>query len=293
VESDIQFRQKHSQEEEAMKVQKIAANGVELHYVDQGQGAPVVLVHGGLADYRSWQPHIEQFSQHHRVIAYSQRYAYPNQNLPIEDNYTALVDAGDLAAFLRSLKLERVHLIGYSSGAFIALAMTLAYPELVRSLVLAEPPLLHWVHGLPGGDEVYSDFMNEFWQPVGAAFGAGDQERALRLSLKFFLGADLLNAIPGETLQSLEENLVGWQAFTTSPDCFPMLDKAQVAALDMPILLLTAAKTLLIHQLINSELLRLLPQAKYVLIEDATHEMWGEQPEACNTAVLDFLRAQA
>jgi pimeloyl-ACP methyl ester carboxylesterase len=93
--------------------------------------------------------------------------------------------------------------------------------------------------------------------------------------------------------QVLDENLSGWEAFTTSADCFPMLEKQQVAQLPMPILLLTAVNTLPIHQLVNSELVRLLPQAKHVTIADATHEMWTEQPEACGRAVLAFLQGQA
>ena len=282
-----------SQEELNMKLQKVVANGVELHYIEQGQGDPLVLLHGGLSDYREWGPQMARFAQTHRVIAYSQRYYYPNQNLPIVDNYTTLVDAEDLAALLQALKLERSHVIGNSSGAFMALAMALDHPALVRTLTLAEPPILHWATGLPGGDAVLADFMGAFWEPVGAAFRQGDKELALRTSLKFFIGDDVLEQLPAEVRQALEENLVGWEAFTTSADCFPMLDQARVAQLPMPILLLTAEKTLPIHQLVNRELVRLLPQAKHVTIPNATHEMWAEQPETCGKAVLTFLQAQS
>lgn len=280
----------NAQEESGLKLQKVVANGVELHYVEQGQGDPVIRVHGGLADYRSWMPQMEQFAQDHRVIAYSQRYYYPNQKLPIVDGYTTLVDAKDLAAFVQVLGLEQSHVVGYSSGAFMALAMALEHPELVRSLVLAEPPILHWLPSVPGGDVVYTEFMATFWEPVGAAFRQGDKERALRLSLEFFVGADILDELPAEVRQGLEENLHGWEAFTTSHDCFPMLDKAQVADLPMPILLLTAENTLATHQLINAELVRLLPQAQHVSIPDATHEMWAEQPGVCSEAVIQFLQ---
>lgn len=276
-----------------MKLQKIVANGVELHYVEQGQGEPIVLVHGGLSDYREWGPQMDRFAQSHRVIAYSQRYYYPNQNLPIVDEYTTLVDAEDLAALLHALKLERTHVIGNSSGAFIALAMALAHPALVHTLTLTEPPILHWASDLPGGDAVLADFMGTFWEPVGAAFRQGDKELALRTSLQFFIGVDVLDELPTEVRQPLEENLGGWEAFTTSHDCFPMLDKAKAAQLPMPILLLTAPHTLPLHQLVNAELVRLLPQAQHVMIGDATHEMWSEQPAACGAAVLAFLQGQA
>lgn len=270
-----------------MKLQKIAVNGVELHYLEQGQGDPLVLLHDGLADYREWGPQMDRFAQHYRVFAYSQRYYYPNQNLPIVDNYTMLVDAEDLTALLQALELDPSHLVGYSSGAFMALAMTLDHPEMVRSLVLAEPPILHWATA-----PILTEFMAAFWEPVGAAFRQGDKELALRTSVEFFIGADVLDELPAEVRQTLEENLAGWEAFTTSADCFPMLDQEQVAQLSMPILSLTAANTLPIHQDVNAELARLLPQATYVTIPDASHEMWAEQPAACGEAVLTFLRAQ-
>jgi pimeloyl-ACP methyl ester carboxylesterase len=276
-----------------MKLQKLEVDGVELHYVEQGQGDPVILVHGGLADYRSWTAQMERFAQNYRVIAYSQRYYYPNQNLPVANGYTTLVDAQDLPAFLHALGLESSHLVGDSSGAFIALAMTLAHPEAVRSLTLSEPPILHWATDLPGGDDVYTEFMATLWEPVGAAFRDGDKELALRTSLEFFIGADVLDELPAEVRQLLEENLDGWEAFTTSYDCFPMLDKQKVTQLSMPVLLLTATDTLPIHQLINSELVRLLPQAEHVTLQDATHDMWNEQPEACGEAVLQFLNRRA
>ena len=71
-----------------------------------------------------------------------------------------------------------------------------------------------------------------------------------------------------------------------------MLDKQKVAQLSMPILLLTATNTLPIHQLVNDELVRLLPQAGHVTIQESTHDMWAEQPEACGKAVLQFLQAK-
>jgi pimeloyl-ACP methyl ester carboxylesterase len=275
-----------------LQLQKIAVNGVELHYVEQGQGDPVVFLHDGLNDYRRWLPQLERFASHYRVIAYSQRYYYPNQNLPIVSDYTTLMDAADLGAFLQALSLERSHIVGYSSGAFMALAMAMEHPELVRSLVLNEPILLHWLPSLPGGEAVLTEFMTTFWEPVGEAFRQGDKELALRISLNHFLGADVLDDLPPEVRQPLEENLGGWEAFTTSHDCFPMLEKERVAQLPMPILLLGGANTSPLNQLVNAELERLLPQAQQVTIPDATHEMWSEQPDACGEAVLHFLQAQ-
>src|SRR5947199_2351705 len=92
---------------------KIRVRGVELHYIEKGQGEPLILLHGGQGDYRSWGPQMEAFSQHYHVISYSRRYNYPNNN-PLIKNHSAYVEAEDLAAFIRKLKLKRVHLVGTS-----------------------------------------------------------------------------------------------------------------------------------------------------------------------------------
>jgi hypothetical protein len=59
---------------------KIHVNNVELHYIEQGQGEPLILLHGGLGDYRSWGPQMKFLSPQFRVISYSRRYHYPNNN---------------------------------------------------------------------------------------------------------------------------------------------------------------------------------------------------------------------
>ena len=107
----------------SMEPQKIHVNGVELHDIDCGTGKPVVLLHGGVGDYRSWEPQMEQFSHHFRVVSYSQRYSYPNRNPVIVPNHSALTEAADLAALMRQLRLGRAHMVGASHGAYAALVL--------------------------------------------------------------------------------------------------------------------------------------------------------------------------
>jgi len=102
---------------------KIRVRGVELHYIEQGQGEPLILLHGGQGDYRSWEPQMKVLSPQFRVISYSRRYNYPNNNPLTAKYHSAYTEADDLAAFIRKLKLGRVHLVGTSIGAFTALVL--------------------------------------------------------------------------------------------------------------------------------------------------------------------------
>src|SRR6476659_3277406 len=121
---------------------KIIVNGVELHYISAGAGEPVILLHGGQGDYRSWEPQMAALSRHYRVISYSRRYNFPNQNPQTATNHSAIVEADDLAALVKALHLKRADFVGTSMGAATALTLAIRHPNMVRSLVLAEPPIL-------------------------------------------------------------------------------------------------------------------------------------------------------
>src|SRR5205807_10289625 len=74
-------------------IKNVRVNGVELHYLEKGSGIPVVLIHGGLGDYREWNPQIERISSHYPVIAYSRRYNYPNNNAENSPDHSACIEA--------------------------------------------------------------------------------------------------------------------------------------------------------------------------------------------------------
>ena len=173
---------------------KILAGGVELHYIKKGQGEPLVLLHGGVADYRAWDAQMAAFSKSYRVISYSRRYHYPNKN-PLNAEYrTAITEAEDLAAFLRKLKLKRVHLVGTSYGALTALVFAVKHPKMVRSMVLAEPPAHQLIRDSSGGETVYQDFINAL-KPAVDAFNRGDDKEAMSI-FNGILGRKLDNLPP-------------------------------------------------------------------------------------------------
>ena len=160
--------------------------GRQLHYVEQGGGEAgqqpiIIFIHGGLDDYRCWQFQIDSFSKKYRSISYSRRFAYPNkwigniaQDNTIEDN------AKDLAELIRKLDLGPAHLVGASYGAFIALYCTLKNPELAKTLVLNEPPILSFLAGNNRKDdiELLQGFRIRVQNPTEDAFKKGDFEKA-------------------------------------------------------------------------------------------------------------------
>lgn len=118
------------------------ANGVRLTYLEQGDGDPVVFVHGAFTDYRSWHFQIGPFSERFRVIVYNRRYAHPNQRNGDYSDNTIENNASDLLTLVEKLKVGPAHLVTVSTGSFIALYFAARHPELVKSLVLMEPGIV-------------------------------------------------------------------------------------------------------------------------------------------------------
>src|SRR6266540_1911975 len=148
--------------------------GTDLRFLDGGAGLPVVFVHGSLATLDSWRPQFDAFATGVRVVAYSRRYHPPNPARPDGQAYALTLHADDLIGLIEALRVERVHLVGSSYGAYVALLVTLKRPDLVRSLVLEEPLLLPWLARSPEGDSLRRAFEANVEEPARRAFARGD-----------------------------------------------------------------------------------------------------------------------
>lgn len=130
-----------SQSERVTTCRGLTVAGAELAYEERGAGDPLVLVHGTGFQTELWAPALDELSANHHVIAYDRRGYGRSQHRPVRDYRRHVADAIEV--------IERVAgspavVVGHSSGANIAFALTAQRPDLVRSLVVAEPPF----HGL-------------------------------------------------------------------------------------------------------------------------------------------------
>jgi len=114
--------------------------GYPLSYIQRGSGRPLILIHGSLCDYRYWRWQVPALSENYRVLAPSLRGYWPSNAPSLADDFSVQRHASDLAALLaRQNAPEGVHVLGHSRGAHVALELACQAPELVRSLILADP----------------------------------------------------------------------------------------------------------------------------------------------------------
>lgn len=267
---------------------KAGLKNTSLHYEIAGEGTPLILIHGSLADLRYWEFQTPKLSYHYQVITYSRRYNYPNTN-KMNANHSALVEAQDLLELMNLLKIEQAHILGHSYGAYTALIFASNHPERVKKLILAEAPLMRWLPEIPGGEGVMEDFMKEVWIPIAEAFNESE-EAGLEFTSQWYYDTSFDN-ISAEWQVFLIDNAMEWKALTFSDDAFPYVDPDKLKTLRLPVLLLSGEKNQgRFFELIERRLTKLLPDIHQSVIKNAGHEMFLDNPPDTNAAILNFLK---
>jgi non-heme chloroperoxidase len=193
-------------------VKNIEINGRKLHYVDQGEGKQqtIIFIHGGLDDYRCWQFQIDSFSSKYRAISYSRRFAYPNIWIGnVAQDNTIEANASDLAELIRKLDLAPAHLVGASYGAFVTLYCAIKNPELAKTMVLNEPPILSFLAGSHRKDdiELLQGFRTQVQKPTEDAFKRGDFEKAAQTFIDRVMDTEnFFEQLPQKDKQLLMDN---------------------------------------------------------------------------------------
>ncbi|MGY1727441.1 alpha/beta fold hydrolase [Geodermatophilus sp. SYSU D01062] len=281
----------------------VTVDGASLAYREEGTGEPVVLVHGGLGDLRTWAAQLGPLGARCRVVAYSRRFARPNAPLPAGAPDPMPVHVTDLVALLRALDAAPAHLVGNSWGAYVCLLTALEHPDVVRGLVLEEPPLLPLVLG-PGPRPRPADLARALRRrpratlavlgfglrtsaPMAWAYRRGDPGRALELFARGVLGRAALAAMGPERRQQVHESADTLQAEFRAG--FPPVTEAQLRTVRAPALLLTGERSPAVTRALADWLAELLPSAEQVVVPGASHLVHEDAPAAVNDAVLRFV----
>jgi non-heme chloroperoxidase len=272
----------------------IEINGTQLHYVERGAGEPVVFVHGGLGDYRTWLPQVATFGERYHAISYSRRGFFPNP-WPPEYDASMMGHVDDLAALITKLGLGSAHLVANSYGGYICLNVAVRYPEIVRTLALAEPPVQPLLARLPGGAEMLEKVKKGAWARSAEAFEHGDLEEGVRRFLDGAVGEGTFDRMPERTRNAMMRNALEMSAATLAdystfmPD-FTCDDARRIEA---PTLLMRGELSPRMYYLINDELARCIPHAEQALIHNAAHVLHAQNPGDHDRTVLRFLERNA
>jgi pimeloyl-ACP methyl ester carboxylesterase len=278
-------------------------NGVTLAFREQGEGEPIVFVHGSISDLRTWEQQLPTVGRSYRAITYSRRFARPNPDIDSGADDPMLPHVEDLAAFLRAVDAAPAHLAGNSWGAFICLLTAVRHPEVVRTLMIEEPPvlpllrlstpprpaeLLRLFAARPLTAIAVLKFGAGTIRPAQRAFQRGENDRALEIFAHGVLGKKAFDRVPEPRKEQMRENLCALRAQMLGAG-FPALGEDDVRGLHVPVLLLTGQRSPSVFRRLTDRLQELIPIVERVEIPGASHAMHEENSAAVNEAILRFL----
>jgi pimeloyl-ACP methyl ester carboxylesterase len=222
---------------------------ISLHFVEQGGGKPLILLHGNGEDGSYFKHQINCFSADYRVIAIDTR--GHGQSSRGEKPFTIVQFAEDLHDFMDEKGIAKAILLGFSDGGNIALTFALKYPERVERMIVDGANLF------PRGVKPLYQWPIEIGYRIAKLFA--------KKSDKAKQNAEMLGLMVNE----------------------PHINPVELARLTMPVLVVAGTKdmikeshTRLIH--------KSLPNAQLVILE-GDHFVANKNAEAFNKAVKEFL----
>lgn len=264
-------------------------NDVDLAYIEQGTGVPVLFVHGAISDLRYWEPQRQAIAQSYRFIAYTYRYhgtsAWPDEG----QQYSYDTHIADLEAFMRGLNIGPAHLVGFSGGGRVATLVAAQCPYLVRSLTLVEPALHELLVDLPDAQSIYDEWGKGF-EASGRASETGDIVQATKLFLEHVnnQGTGAFDTQPQALRQMFLDNARTLPLSSSAPTP-PPVSGAILGSIKVPILIFGGENTVRYFSLINQVVLSCIPGGRLVIIPQATHTLSYQNPVAFNEELLHFL----
>ena len=258
------------------------SNGIRIHYEDEGEGPPVVLVSGLSYGTWTWRWVAPLLATSHRVISLDNRGVDGSDKPP--GPYTTALMAQDLLGLLDALQVPPCGLLGLSLGGFIVQEAALARPDRVERLVLmatsfggrkALPPTpaaLESMTNREGGARAVAE------RALKVNASAGFAERHPDRAEAYFAYRERV----GMTADSYRSQLMAGVGHDA---------EARVSGLKMPVLILQGDQDLVVPPG-NAELLKArIPHAEVKLFQGAGHLLPMERPEEVADAVRYFLSA--
>jgi pimeloyl-ACP methyl ester carboxylesterase len=262
----------------------VEVDGVHLHYVEDGSGPPLVLLHGlngSTFGFRLLMPYL---TPHFRTIALDLMGFGYSDRLQHRD-YSLGAQARLVAGFLDALGIAKASVLGHSLGGAVAMHLALEFPERVDRLILVSSASDSETRRGLRSSRLVRPLL-----PVVAAFTVQNQ-RFRRMSLRSacydpaFVTPEMIEGYMAPTRVRGHLRALGSLMVDRRKD--PPLDPS---AISQPVLIIWGAADRWLPAPHGERLRALIPNSQMTIIENAGHLVLEEQPEESARAVVDFLR---
>ncbi len=255
-----------------------------IYYEAEGEGTPVILLHGHTLDLRMWDPQMDSLKAHYRVIRPEMR-GYGHSSKQFEGHHHTHLD--DMIEVMDALHIDKAHVVGLSMGSFVASEMVAMHPERLLSATLASGGIRH----MPGPSTPFdSTELAKLNASIEANLAMGLDAWKERWINQLVEGGGSRRESIRESVTAQVNDWDGWQLFHNEGRLyygFEATDTLKARCPEVPVLILSGENEHKGH----SSALRYLPNGREAFIKDCGHMSNMEQPEEFTRLVLELLRS--
>jgi aminoacrylate hydrolase len=260
----------------------VSIGDADIHYGEEGTGAPLLLVPGLGGAGAFWFRQVPDFARDFRVIVHDHRGAGRSTHSRIR--YSVDQMAGDVVRLMDAIGVESAHFVGHSTGGAIGQIIAEDHPGRLRSLVLSAS----WC-----GPDPYFRRLFETRREI-----------LVNLGVEAYLRASVLALVPPWWVSEHDARITAdlrAQAAAAAPvevmasriDAIVAFDRRRrLADIRVPTLVIVASDDMVTPRSYSEEMAARIPGAKLVVLDGGGHFVPQVLPEPYNAAVGAFLRAQ-
>jgi pimeloyl-ACP methyl ester carboxylesterase len=264
-----------------------SVNGVRLRYELTASGEPpLVLVHGSWGSHRQWNAVARGLAESFRVLSYDRR-GHSESECPGGQG-SVLEDVADLAALIESLGLAPAYVAGNSFGSAITLRLAVQRPDLVRVVIVHEPPLFSLLAEDPDAAPVLGE-LDRILGVVIERLESGDHSQAVEEFMQMALAPGEWARLPPELHQTATENALTFLDEARDPDAL-QFDLEWVKGFTSPMLLSMGEQSPPHYGLVLDKLAEALPHAERLTFPAAGHLPHVTHPADYVEATATFIR---
>ncbi|MER7182325.1 alpha/beta fold hydrolase [Streptomyces hyaluromycini] len=253
------------------------AHEAHNNVVDRGTGDPVLFLHGIGCNALTWEPQLQVLESSRRVIAIDAR--GHGGSPPAEGPMTLRDYADDVLAVMSDLGIERAPVVGLSMGGMVAMTMSLAAPERVSGLVLADT-----------GAHANADMAANMKMAGAAAVEYGMRANVEQMTPMLFAAAALAENRP--YIKEFQDQVATTDAhsFSVALGAIAELDLLDdLPRLDVPTLVLVGDEDQTLPSVFSEAIAAAVPGAELQVIDEAGHMSNLDQPEVFTDHLVRFL----
>lgn len=239
----------------------------KFKFIEEGEGEPLILLHGLFGALSNFRDLIDYFSKHHKVVV---------PMLPLFELDLLHTTVGGLAKFVHKFietrDYKNIHLLGNSLGGHVALVHTLKHPERLKSLILT------------GSSGLFENGMGDTYPK------RGDYEYIRKKTeLTFYNPAVATKELVDEVYDIVNQRMKVIKIIALAKSAIRNNLGNELKGIKVPTLLIWGNNDTITPPFVGEEFNKLIPQSELHFIDQCGHAPMMEQPEDFNRILHGFL----